>query len=153
MPQHPVILQAARQDYDSFYADEIKSEEAGTLPTVLHPLPGGIFRGTGKGVRGDCGLAKHFGQRGKELPGSAAALMNLLELWQESRESIATELIRVPDERAFFRLMWEMLRAFDSEKNNRSVHSLGGYERKRRFNIQKDDRVKGCFRRWQFAIL
>ncbi len=43
--------------------------------------------------------------------------MNLLrDGFDESQESIATECPEVPDERAFFRLMWEMLRAFDSEK-------------------------------------
>ncbi len=45
-----------------------KSKEAGTLPTVLHPLPGGIFRGTGrKGVRGDV-VCQTLWAEGKNYP-------------------------------------------------------------------------------------
>ena len=31
-PDHPVILQAAKQDYDRFFADEIKSRKLGLYP-------------------------------------------------------------------------------------------------------------------------
>ena len=126
VPQHPVILQAARQDYDSFYADEIKSRKLGLYPPFCTLCQVGF---SGEQEEKVCAaamwFAKHFGQRAKkDYPDLPLRLMNPCEM---ALARIAGKyrygvMIKCRMSERFSRLMWEMLRAFDSEKNNRSVH-------------------------------
>ena len=126
VPQHPVILQAARQDYDSFYADEIKSRKLGLYPPFCTLCQVGF---SGEQEEKVCAaamwFAKHFGQRAKkDYPDLPLRLMNPCEM---ALARIAGKyrygvMIKCRMNERFSRLMWEMLRAFDSEKNNRSVH-------------------------------
>ena len=121
-----LILQAARQDYDSFYADEIKSRKLGLYPPFCTLCQVGF---SGEQEEKVCAaamwFAKHFGQRAKkDYPDLPLRLMNPCEM---ALARIAGKyrygvMIKCRMSERFSRLMWEMLRAFDSEKNNRSVH-------------------------------
>lgn len=126
VPQHPVILQAARQDYDSFYADEIKSRKLGLYPPFCTLCQVGF---SGEQEEKVCAaamwFAKHFGQRAKkDYPDLPLRLVNPCEmaLARNAGKYRYGVMIKCRMSERFSRLMWEMLRAFDSEKNNRSVH-------------------------------
>lgn len=125
-PDHPVIQQAARQDYESFYRDEIKARKLGLYPPFCTLCQVGFSGENEEFVRASAiWFAEHFRQKAageyRDLP---LRMMSPCEpiiarVAGKYRYSI---VIKCRAGEKFSALMWEMLREFDSEKKNKSVH-------------------------------
>ena len=125
-PDHPVIQQAARQDYESFYRDEIKARKLGLYPPFCTLCQVGFSGENEEFVRASAiWFAEHFRQKAAgEYRGLPLRMMSPCEpiiarVAGKYRYSI---VIKCRAGERFSALMWEMLREFDSEKKNKSVH-------------------------------
>ena len=125
-PNHYVLEQAARQDYDSFYADEIVGRKMGLYPPYCSLCLVSFVSQHQKAVEA---AAKRFGadfaQRAKEnfseLP------LRVLEPCVSSMEKIAGKyryqlVMKCRQGKRFSELMWQTLKSFDSDKQNKEVH-------------------------------
>ena len=125
-PDHPVILQAAKQDYDRFFADEIKSRKLGLYPPFCTLCQVGFSGENEDFVRAS---AQWFAARfremaAKEYPELPLRMMNPCEM---AIARVAGKyryglIIKCRMSDRFCELMWGMLRAFDSERKNKGVH-------------------------------
>ena len=121
-----MIQQAARQDYESFYRDEIKARKLGLYPPFCTLCQVGFSGENEEFVRASAiWFAEHFRQKAageyRDLP---LRMMSPCEpiiarVAGKYRYSI---VIKCRAGERFSALMWEMLREFDSEKKNKSVH-------------------------------
>ncbi len=125
-PDHYVLEQAARQDYDSFYADEIAGRRIGLYPPYCSFCVVGFVSEYQKAVRE---AALRFGglfaqiakEEFPELP------LRVLEPCEPSLEKIAGKyryklVIKCRQGKNFSQLMWKALRQYDSDKRNKEVH-------------------------------
>ncbi len=125
-PDHYVLEQAARQDYDSFFDDEIAGRKVGLYPPYCSLCLVGFVSEDQKVVKEAAfrfgGL---FAQKAKEeysdLP------LRVLEPCEPSLEKIAGKhryklVIKCRQSKRFSQLMWSCLRQFDSDKRNKEVH-------------------------------
>lgn len=125
-PDHPVIRQAARQDYESFYEDEIKSRKLGLYPPFCTLCQVGFSGENEDFVRSSAQwFAREFSSRAagdyKDLP---LRMMNPCEMViaRVAGKYRYSVIIKCRMSDRFCELMWEMLRAFDGEKKNKGVH-------------------------------
>lgn len=125
-PDHPVILQAAKQDYDSFFADEIKSRKLGLYPPFCTLCQVGFSGENEDFVRASAQwFAARFREKAaKEYPELPLRMMNPCEM---AIARVAGKyryglIIKCRMSDRFCELMWGMLRAFDSERKNKGVH-------------------------------
>ena len=125
-PDHYILEQAARQDYEGFYADEIVGRKVGLYPPFCSLCRVGFVSQNPKMVQV---AAKRFGadfaRRAKEqfsqLP------LRVLEPCMPSMEKIAGKyryqlVIKCRQDKSFSELMWQTLKHFDSDKQNKEVH-------------------------------
>lgn len=125
-PDHPVIRQAAMQDYDGFYRDEIKTRKLALYPPFCTLCQVGFSGENEEYVRhGAMWFAREFQKKAsgeyKDLP---IRMMNPCEpvIARVAGKYRYCIVIKCRMEERFSRLMWEMLRAFDSEKKHKEVH-------------------------------
>ena len=125
-PDHPVILQAAKQDYDRFFADEIKSRKLGLYPPFCTLCQVGFSGENEDFVRASAQwFAARFREKAaKEYPELPLRMMNPCEM---AIARVAGKyryglIIKCRMSDRFCELMWGMLRAFDSERKNKGVH-------------------------------
>ena len=125
-PDHYILEQAARQDYEGFYADEIVGRKIGLYPPYCSLCLVGFVSEHPKAVKdaARC-LGADFTRRAREefseLP------LRVLEPCVPSLEKIAGKyryqlVIKCRQGKRFSELMWQTLKAFDSDKQNKEVH-------------------------------
>ena len=125
-PDHYILEQAARQDYEGFYADEIVGRKIGLYPPYCSLCLVGFVSEHPKAVQD---AARRFGadftcrarEEFSELP------LRVLEPCVPSLEKIAGKyryqlVIKCRQGKRFSELMWQTLKAFDSDKQNKEVH-------------------------------
>jgi len=126
-PNHYVLEQAARQDYDSFYADEIAGRKLGLYPPFCNLCVVGFVSEMPKAVReAALRFGALFGKLAQEefpdLP------LRVLEPCEPSVEKIAGKhryklVIKCRQGKAFSQLMWKALRQFDAQqRGKKDVH-------------------------------
>ncbi len=125
-PDHYVLEQAARQDYDSFFADEIAGRKMGLYPPFCSLCVLGFVSENQRAVAEAARrFAENFVRKAKEeysdLP------LRVLEPCEPSLEKIAGKhryqfVIKCRQSKRFSQLMWSCLRDFDSDKRNKEVH-------------------------------
>lgn len=125
-PDHPVIRQAARQDYESFYQDEIKTRKLALYPPFCTLCQVGFSGEEEEAVRkAALWFAELFRQKAAEqysdLP---LRMMNPCEpvIPRISGKYRYGIMIKCRAQERFYALMWELLRLFDEAKQNREVH-------------------------------
>ncbi len=125
-PEHPVIRQAAQQNYESFYKDEIKVRKLALYPPFCTLCQVGFSGENEEFVRASAlWFAQRFGQKAAEeyqtLP---LRMMKPCEpvIARVSGKYRYNIVIKCRMEEKFSKLMWELLREFDSEKKNKGVH-------------------------------
>lgn len=125
-PNHYILDQAARQDYDSFFAEEIKGRKLGLYPPFCDISMVGFVSEQQKAVKEAAfRFGALFAQLAKEefsdLP------LRVLQPCEPSIEKIAGKhryklLIKCRQGKRFSQLMWKALRQYDSDKRNKEVH-------------------------------
>lgn len=125
-PDHYILEQAARQDYDGFYADEIAGRKLGLYPPYCSLCLVGFVSEYPKAVReAALRFGADFTRRAREeysdLP------LRVLEPCEPSLEKIAGKhryqlVIKCRQGKRFSQLLWQTLKAFDSDKRNKEVH-------------------------------
>ena len=125
-PNHYILEQAARQDYDGFYADEIAGRKLGLYPPYCSLCLVGFVSEYPKAVReAALRFGADFTRRAKEeysdLP------LRVLEPCEPSLEKIAGKhryqlVIKCRQGKRFSQLLWQTLKDFDSDKRNKEVH-------------------------------
>ena len=124
-PNHYVLAQAAGQDYDRFFEDEIAGRRLGLYPPFCDMCLVGFVSEDQKRVRQ---AALRFGALFAELASReyAGIPMRLLEPCEPSIEKIAGKhryrlLVKCRRSKQFSELMWRTLCAFDSDHQNKGV--------------------------------
>ena len=126
VPNHYVLEQAAKQDYDSFYADEISGRRLGLYPPYCDLCMVGFVSEQQRAVQeGAVRFGGLFAQLAEQdfpkLP------LRVLKPCEPSVEKIAGKhryrlLIKCRQGKDFSSLMWKALQLFDSDKQNKAVH-------------------------------
>ena len=124
-PDHPVIRQAAKQDYKSFYEDEISTRKLALYPPFCTLCQVG-FSGEDEGRVKNSALlfAQKFRKKAScEYSDLPIRMMNPCEpvIARVSGKYRYQLIIKCRMSQRFSQLMWEMFRDFDSEKQNRGV--------------------------------
>ena len=125
-PDHPVIRQAARQDYESFYQDEIKARKLALYPPFCVLCQVGFSGESEELVRK---AAFWFAQQfRKKASGEYSDLpLRMMNPCEPIISRIAGKyrygiVIKCRAEERFYLMMWELLRQFDGDKQHRQVH-------------------------------
>lgn len=125
-PDHPVIEQAARQDYEAFYRDEINTRKLALYPPFCTLCQVGFSGENEEFVKASAiWFAEHFQKKAAEqYSGLPIRMMapcepTIARVSGKYRYNITIKC-RMSEE--FSALMWEMLRAFDAEKKNKNIH-------------------------------
>lgn len=125
-PQHYVLEQAAKQDYDSFYESEILGRKMGLYPPYCDICSVGFTSLYQKAVKE---AALRFGAAFKKIAEEEFSELPLrvFEPCEPSIEKIAGKyrfrlLIKCRQSKRFSQLMWKVLRIYDSDKLNKEIH-------------------------------
>lgn len=125
-PYHSVIKQAALQDYNSFYSDEIKSRNLGLYPPFCDICVVGFSGSNQKSVEK---AAKDFSLKFRDTAreGYSELPLRMLEPCEPPVERISGRfrfqlLVKYRQSNRFLELMWNVLSFFYSNIKNKDIH-------------------------------